>query len=146
MRSSEPRAMTTAGLQAKVALRGAWFESHPNQPMPEGRAEVERHFAAIEREAAASPSVDVETQAIVDAARDLVTSDGWDTFTEASGQAAQRLIRALAGLPPREVGLPPSDPTLIGTEYKPLIRFPRHLQDDPLPTSLPAEPPDGGSA
>ena len=43
--------MTTAGLQAKVSLRRAWFESHLNQPIPEGRAEVEALFAAIEREA-----------------------------------------------------------------------------------------------
>ena len=45
----EPRRpQTTAGLQAKVSLRHAWFEAHPNQPMPEGRAQVERLFAAIE--------------------------------------------------------------------------------------------------
>jgi hypothetical protein len=51
-------ASTTAGLQAKVQLRWAWFEAHPNQPMPEGRAEVEALFLAIEREAAA-PQIDV---------------------------------------------------------------------------------------
>lgn len=49
--AAEPQAMTTAGLQAKVALRRAWFEAHPNQPIPEGRAEVERLFVAIEEEA-----------------------------------------------------------------------------------------------
>jgi hypothetical protein len=43
--------MTTAGLQAKVWLRRAWFEAHPNQPMPEGRAQVEALFSAIEAEA-----------------------------------------------------------------------------------------------
>ena len=52
------RVMTTPSLQAKVSLRGAWFAAHPNQPMPEGRAEVERLFAAIE---AATPApLDVE--------------------------------------------------------------------------------------
>lgn len=42
--------MTTAGLQAKVSLRRAWFEAHPNQPVPESRAAVEKLFAAIEDE------------------------------------------------------------------------------------------------
>ena len=46
-------AATTAGLQAKVRLRQAWFEAHPNQPLPEAKAEVERLFAAIEAEALA---------------------------------------------------------------------------------------------
>lgn len=46
---SEP--MTTEGLQAKVRLRQAWFTAHPNQPIPEGRAEVDALFAAIEAEA-----------------------------------------------------------------------------------------------
>ena len=57
------RVMTTPSLQAKVSLRGAWFAAHPNQPMPEGRAEVERLFAAIEAEARAAPDpapLDVE--------------------------------------------------------------------------------------
>lgn len=49
--SSLDQPMTTAGLQAKVTLRRTWFEAHPNQPMPEGRAEVERLFAAIEADA-----------------------------------------------------------------------------------------------
>jgi len=44
--------MTTAGLQAKVALRGAWFDAHPTVPIPEAREEVERLFADIEAEAA----------------------------------------------------------------------------------------------
>lgn len=43
--------MTTAGLQAKVALRGAWFDANPNKPLPEAREEVERLFAAIEDDA-----------------------------------------------------------------------------------------------
>ena len=47
------RPMTTAALQAKVRLRRAWFEAHPNQPAPEARAEVEALFAAIEAEAVA---------------------------------------------------------------------------------------------
>ena len=58
MDSREPRtaAMTTAGLQAKVRLRQAWFEAHPNQPIPEARDEVERLFVAIEDEAARAAS------------------------------------------------------------------------------------------
>jgi hypothetical protein len=43
--------MTTAGLQAKVRLRRAWFEAYPNQPTPESRAEVDALLAAIEEEA-----------------------------------------------------------------------------------------------
>ena len=45
---------TTTGLQAKVTLRRAWFEAHPNQPPPEGRARVDALIAAIEAEAVAA--------------------------------------------------------------------------------------------
>jgi hypothetical protein len=64
------------------------------------------------------------TDEVVAAAIALITSDGWETHTPASDEAAQRLIRALAALSaePREVGLPPPDLSLIGTEYKPLLR------------------------
>lgn len=44
-------AMTTAGLQAKVELRRAWFATHPDKPIPDAREEVEGLFAAIESEA-----------------------------------------------------------------------------------------------
>jgi len=60
------RPMTTAALQAKVRLRRAWFEAHPNQPAPEARAEVEALFAAIEAEAIAD-----ERARIADAVRGL---------------------------------------------------------------------------
>jgi hypothetical protein len=44
----DDRPMTTAGLQAKVQLRKAWFATHPDQPVPEARAAVEELFSAIE--------------------------------------------------------------------------------------------------
>ena len=50
----EARPMTTAGLQAKFRLRKAWFEAHPNQPIPEGKAEVDALLAAVEQEARAA--------------------------------------------------------------------------------------------
>ncbi len=40
-------AATTIGLLAKVRLRQVWFEAHPNQPIPEGRQQVETLFAAL---------------------------------------------------------------------------------------------------
>lgn len=65
--SADPnRPMTTAGLQAKVTLRRVWFEAHPNQPMPEGRDEVERLFAAIEADAARASTPDPGLRAAVE--------------------------------------------------------------------------------
>ena len=52
MSNSTPQ--TTLGLAAKARLRAAWFEAHLNQPVPEGRAEVERAIGAIEAEAVAA--------------------------------------------------------------------------------------------
>lgn len=56
-RSRGPAPQTTAGLEAKVRLRRTWFEAHPNQPIPEGRAQVDALIAAIEAEAAPEPRV-----------------------------------------------------------------------------------------
>ena len=67
------RPMTTAGLQAKVRLRQAWFEAHLNQSMPEGRAQVERLFAAIEAEAAPPDSLDAAW-----AAAAAALPNGWE--------------------------------------------------------------------
>ena len=39
---------------AKARLMWAWFEAHENQPMPEGRREVEALFEVIEAEARAA--------------------------------------------------------------------------------------------
>lgn len=50
-RSPQTRPMTAT--EARTKLRIAWFESHPNQPMSEGRAQINRYFAAISAEAAA---------------------------------------------------------------------------------------------
>ena len=42
---------TTDAGKARNALTMAWFGANPNQPMPEGRAQVEKHLRAIEAEA-----------------------------------------------------------------------------------------------
>jgi len=52
--------MTTPADAAKVRLRRAWFEAHPNQPIPEGRAEVDVLFAAIEAAARAESAARAE--------------------------------------------------------------------------------------
>ena len=67
-------------MQAKVSLRGAWFAAHPNQPMPEGRAEVERLFAAIEAEARASLDVERLARALH---RSSVRRIEWSDLNEA---------------------------------------------------------------
>lgn len=45
---TDPTPMTTPALQAKVRIRQAWFEAHPGQPLPEGRAQVDRLIEEIE--------------------------------------------------------------------------------------------------
>ena len=78
---SDSRPMTTAGLQAKVELRRAWFEANPNQPIPEARAQVDRLIAAIEREVLRTPYGMVPANCRLILASDNLL-DNWGTRTE----------------------------------------------------------------
>lgn len=51
---TDPRTPTAAAGRAKRQLRSAWLNAHPNQPIPEGIAEVDALFLAIEAEARAA--------------------------------------------------------------------------------------------
>lgn len=62
------RPMTTAGLQAKVALRRAWFEAHPNAPLPEAREQVNRLIADVEDEAVRDSAIRIAALAASDPA------------------------------------------------------------------------------
>ena len=47
---------------AKARLMFAWFEAHPNQPMPEGRREVEALFEVIEATSRATAELERDQQ------------------------------------------------------------------------------------
>ena len=47
---------------AKARLMWAWFEAHQNQPMPEGRKEVEALFEVIEASARATTELERDQQ------------------------------------------------------------------------------------
>ena len=47
---------------AKARLMWAWFEAHPNQPMPEGRREVEALFEVIEAASRATAELERDQQ------------------------------------------------------------------------------------
>ena len=98
------RPMTTAALQAKVRLRRAWFEAHPNQPAPEARAEVEALFAAIEAEAVADERERIATlraalDGLVEAAMQVLLHGNVRPFAEMSREQLRAALAAAKETP-----------------------------------------------